>query len=379
MRCTPRLACALLIALLAPPPAAAAQTAVIMRDVYDAIAYLLPRSLRGPDDGSGWDSELIGKKLDVLSNASGALVEHAAGQDEEFRLLARSFDRMVQDAAVSFREAWPDYAYYSLMELTDHCVSCHSRLPADSQVLFGQRLMARMDTSDLTPRAKAALYVATRQFDAALDVLEKRLLDPALSPVEAEYRGLMIPYLRTAISVDGSVPRVRRFLAAYLERDDVPHFLARRLRHWDAALERHADTLANPVSLVAARALFDTATASTLAPGNRLRAVDDFVAARLLRAWLRGYPEASPADRADAYLRLAIIALRTNEPEPAVPEMEMLLVACIEAEPGTPRARTAYALLEEYGYVHEEHLARQMESRMVIDMAALREAAGIAD
>lgn len=378
MRLTFLTAVPLLVTLVAPP-AAAEQTGVIMRDVYDAIAYLLPRSLRGPDDGSAWDSELIEQKLDVLSAASGALVAHAGEEDVEFRLLARSFDRMVQDATTAFREQWPDYAYYSLMELTDHCVSCHSRLPADSQVLFGQRLMARMDADDLTPRAKAALYVATRQFDAALGVLERHLLDPALDPIEAEYRGLMIPYLRTAISVDGAWPRVRRFLAAYGERDDLPHFLARRLQYWDAALARHAPTLAEPATLEGGFAAFDAATAATLAPGNRLRAVDDFVAARLLRAWLRAYPEAAAADRAEAFYRLAIIALRTNEPEPAVPEMEMLLVACIEAEPGTERARTAYALLEEYGYVHEEHLARQLESRMVIDMAALRQAAGLAE
>ena len=99
----------------------------------------------------------------------------------------------------------------------------------------------------------------------------------------------------------------------------------------------------------------------------------------MLAAHGGAHPGASPRDRAETYFRLAIISLRTNEPEPAVPEMEMLFVACIEADPRGPRAAEAYALLEEYGYIHEEHLARQIESRVLIDMPGLRAMAGIDD
>ena len=67
-----------------------------------------------------------------------------------------------------------------------------------------------------------------------------------------------------------------------------------------------------------------------------------------------------------------IVALRTTEPEPAVPEMEILLAASIEADRKGPLAAEALALLEEYGYVHEEHLARQLKSRVLIDVGALR-------
>ena len=52
--------------------------------------------------------------------------------------------------------------------------------------------------------------------------------------------------------------------------------------------------------------------------------------------------------------------------------MEILLAASIEADPKGPLAAEAPALLEEYGYVHEEHLARQLKSRVLIDVGALR-------
>lgn len=362
---------------IASAPCTAANTSAVMRDVYDAIAYLLPLSVRPGVDATPWDRELIDAKIEVLESASDALVEHARSEDTEFTFLARSFERLVKDIAASFTEEWPDYAYYSLMELTDHCVACHSRLPAESQALFGQRLVARMKLDDMTPEARALLLVATRQFDAALTLLERRLLEPTLDPIEAEYRGIMVQYLRVAIGTSSNLDRVSAFLDEYSQRGDLPYFLKRRVADWRAALKRHVGSLSGAPNLDRARQIFDHATALSLAPGNRIRAVEDFIAARLMRAYLASVPDIDGTTRAEIYFKLAIIALRTSEPEPAVPEMEMLLAAAIEADPKGKYAIDAYSLLEEYGYVHEEHLARQLGTQVLIDMANLRAKAGI--
>ncbi len=364
--------CAFALFLLATP-VSAEQTGVVMRDVYDAIAYLLPLSVRGDEARSPWDKELVDAKLEILQSAAATLVEHAQSEDSEFKLLARSFDRLVRDTAASFREQWPDYAYYSLMELTDHCVACHSRLPSDSQQLFGQRLIARMVLDDVPPESKALLLVATRQFDAALELLEQRLLDGKLDPIEADYRGIMVRYLRIAISVPKNTARVKTFLARYRAREDLPFYLDRRLAHWETMLTELADSLDAQPDLDRARTIFDQATARTLAPGNRLRAAEDLLAARLFRTFLAVNPNLDAATRAEIYFKLAIISLRTSEPDPGVPEMEILLAAAIDADPAGPHALEAYSLLEEYGYIHEEHLARQLETRIMIDMQDLRE------
>lgn len=363
------------IVVSAPSPAT--DTSAVMRDVYDAIAYLLPLSVRSDANATPWDRELVDAKLEVLESASDALVDHARSQDTEFTFLARSFDRLVKDISASFTEEWPDYAYYSLMELTDHCVACHARLPSESQALFGQRLVARMKLDDVAPEARALLLVATRQFDAALTMLERRLLEPTLDPIEAEYRGIMVQYLRVAIGTSSNLDRVETFLGEYSQRGDLPYFLERRIADWRAALKRHVGSLSGAPNLDRARQIFDHATTLSLAPGNRIRAVEDFIAARLMRAYLASVPEIDGATRAEIYFKLAVIALRTSEPEPAVPEMEMLLAAAIESDPKGTYAIEAYRLLEEYGYVHEEHLARQLGTRVLIDMAALRAKAGI--
>lgn len=81
--------------------APATDTQSIMHQVFDAIAYLLPLSVRDSEYKSEWDKELINEKLKVLTDASNARVEN-----QEFRFLARSFHDTVKDIDNSFRDEW---------------------------------------------------------------------------------------------------------------------------------------------------------------------------------------------------------------------------------------------------------------------------------
>ena len=95
---------------VAPAPRAEPATRDIMHGVFDAIAYLLPLSVRDAESTSEWDRELIDGKLEVLRESSAALVAHTKKQTPEFAFLARSFDETVHDIDASFREEWPSYA-----------------------------------------------------------------------------------------------------------------------------------------------------------------------------------------------------------------------------------------------------------------------------
>jgi hypothetical protein len=368
-----RLVPALLLVCLAPP-ALAADTAIIMRRVYDAIAYLLPLSLREPAAETPWDADLIADKTAVLETEAAALVEHAGGEDAEFRLLARSFETLARDTAVAFREGWPDYAYHSLLELTDHCVACHARLPSASQDLFAERLLARMNVAALPPEARAQLQIATRQFDAALTQLEEEMLAPELDPLAADRRGLLLRYLQIAIATSerAALDRVKDFLDRYRARGDLPFHLEHRLAHWRKAATRLTTSIEETPSLRRAGQIFDYAGRLTQVPGSHYAAVEDLVAARLLRTYLQLHPDTAGAERAGIYYRLAVIALRTAEPDPAVPAPEILLVAAIEADPGGPFARDAYASLEEHGRLGGAPLAEARGADQLIDLAALR-------
>lgn len=361
-------------ALAAITTAATAErsTASIMHEVYDAIAYLLPLSLRDPDESTIWDRSLIDDKLRALDDATAALKQHADKQEHEFQYLARSFDDMTKDVHKSFANEWPEFAYFSMMDLVQHCVACHSRLASPSQSLFGQRLIARMDTRELPPADVVRLYIAVRQFDAALRALDKILMDRDLHPIEADYSNLMIEYLNVAITAKRSPAMAQNFLRRYLARGDLPFYLERRIEFWINSLAEFSDDLDAEPDLARAEAIFVAADNLSRGPGNRIRAVHDITAASIIRSYLFASPERNPEELGTAYYMLGVIALRTLEVKSAVPEMELLFAASIKADPKGPHAVESFALIEEYGYVHEEHLAAKKTSQTLIDMAALR-------
>ncbi len=347
-------------------------TREVMHKVFDAIAYLLPLSVRDAEQASSWDRELIDTKLATLGEASGALVAHAKVKDEEFRYIARSFDETTREIVGSFRETWPSYAYFSLMELTQHCVACHSRLPSDTQAAFGQRLMSRMDTADFDPSELSQLYVATRQFDAAEKVLERKLLSPKEDAIDLDNAGVLLDYLDLALVVRHDSARAQALLTKFAARPDVPHYLADRIEAWQQSLASLAPVLKDAPVLARARELFETADTLTRAPRGRERAIHDLIAASLAQRYIASRPGATGEDIADAYYMLGIIALRTTEPKYSVPEMEGLFAAAIRAAPKGPHARESYDLLEEFGYWRDLHLARAGDDSSIIDMNALR-------
>ena len=362
----------LLACLLAVPAARATDKAGIMQQVFDAIAYLLPLSLRDHALAGEWDRELIDEKLTVLENATSALVAHTKSEDPVSRDLARAFDAQTRDIAQAFREQWPGYAWFSLMGLTQHCAACHARLPARDAGTFGQQLLARIDTSGFDERETAHLLVATREFDTALDTLERKLLKDTQPAVELDESGVLLDYLDIALVVRQDPRRADALLARFAARPDVPFFLARRLALWRAALANFGPRLAGPASLEAARELFLAADGLTRAPRGKERAVHDLIAASLLGRLVHDAASTRGEALAEAWYMLGVIALRTTEPRYSVPDMELNLAAAVRAAPAGPHARAAYSLLEEFGYWKDQPLSRATTEPGLLDMAALR-------
>lgn len=361
-----------LLAFALLPAADANADPTTMARVYGAIAVLLPLSVRQTDGQAAWDQAIVEPHLTVLGGALSAMVAHAEGEIAPSAVVARSYDRLVHDATLSFRQRWPDYAYYSVMQLTDRCVACHARLPLEKQARFGPHLVKRMDLDSLAAESKALVYVAISQFTAALNALEQRLLEPALAPSAAHARGIDLRYLRIGLSFSTNTEGLQRFIDTYLERGDVPPAVAEQWQHWKKTLTRLSGSLATTPNLRRAQKIYDNVSKRWAGPADRLRAADDLIAAHMMRSYLRLNPQHNSAATAELYFKLANIALRTREPTPPLPEMEILLAAAINADPGGAVAREAFALLERYGAVHHEPLAEQNATRALLDMRTLR-------
>jgi hypothetical protein len=354
------------------PATAEVETRKIMDGVFDALAYLLPLSVRDSGVSSDWDRELIDSKLAVLRESSAALVAHTSDRAPEFRFLARSFDETVREIDASFTEEWPSYAFFSLMELTQHCVACHSQQPGTARTEFSQRLLARVNTDAFDATEFAQLYVATRQFDSALSTLERKLLTPDEDPIDLDFAGIPVDYLAIALGVAEAPERADQLLRQFGQRVDAPYYLKQRLAHWRERLAAVRPALSAPPRLETARELFDVAAASQRGGRDRMATVDDLVATSILRRFIALQKQATGPAVAEAYYLLGVISLRTMEPKYSVPEMEFLFASAIKAEPGGPFAKPSYLLLEEFGYVQDVHLARARKPNKLIDMPELR-------
>ena len=323
-----------------------------MQQAFDAIAYLLPLSLRAEKDMSEDDKALVDRHLAVLTSSEKELAKHAETRDPEFKLLARSFDRAIERVSSAFQDESYIDAYFSLFDMAQNCVSCHSRLPDDSDFLLGQKLFARMDISELDQEEIAQLYVATRQFDSALNKYEEIILDESVNPFDLDIDGVLVEYLRIGITVTQDFERVRSTLDKFLERDDVPLYIQQHVRIWQNSMDELGDTLNIEPSLERAREVFNQGTALTIAPAGRERAVHDIVASSELRQLVENNDKVDPESLSEAYYLLGAITLRTLRPKPAVPEMEFLLESAIRAAPKGPHAMPAYLLLEEFSYAN---------------------------
>lgn len=354
-------------------------TQEIMWQLYDAIAYLLPLSVTDKTRFSAEDEALLEKHLTDLKTGAAKLAEHGAEHDENFALLAKSFNTLTQDIEDGFRGEWPSYSYYSLAELTQHCVACHSRLPAESVPSLGQKVLARINTDDFATWNLVNLLIATREFDTAMSKLEQSLLDPKTPASQLEYSGQLITYLRVAINVDGDVTRAQQFFDKFLARSDLPYYLVYRVRHWQKDLVALEGYLKGVATLDNARAVIKHSESLTRVPGDSIRAVADLVAAAKLQQLLASTNLISQTDKAEVYFNLGIIALRTFEIDFSVPELEYLFISAIKADPGGPHAATAYRYLEEFGYLEDPDAPPGTGPlvQRTVDLTALRKQAGI--
>ncbi len=328
-------------------------TRAIMEQIFDAIAFVLPYSASAARLEGHEASDFARSKVEALTDAAGVLVAHTLGKEKESQYLARSMHDTLRDVKDAFEEGDMHWMYFALSDVTQYCATCHSRTQERDEYTLGQRLMARMDVDKLHREDLASLYVATRQFDAALRVLERILLDPAVSPVESDMSGTFLKYLKVGFSKRDGSERLIRTISSVLDRDDLPFYLRRTLEGWRSDIPLVFQTLAEETTFAQGRKLFDLATNKTAVSASGRRAVLDLAAANLLRRFIENEPAADGEVLAEAYYLLALVALRTgNYYSPAVPEMELLLEASIRSAPRGKFAKDAYAMLEEFGVVN---------------------------
>lgn len=359
-----------------------ARTRAVMDPIFATITDVLPYSLNPKRFRDPAHHATISRDLSALARNADRLARHGADRDATFAFLARSLARDAREVDRSFQAGDLDEARFRLHELVDTCVACHSRLPSDRRFPLGERFVRSLDADELPLEERARLQVATRQFDAAMASYEQLFASPDAMPVDFDMMGELDQYLEICIRVAGDLDRPIATLEKLSERPDTPQGLREDLRAWVLSLRQiKRRDFARPTL---AEARYQVAEARGFDPvdGDRRALIHYLAASSLLHRYIAEHegasaesaPPEAKAELAEAYVMLGMIESRVGRalwPWQA----ENLLETAIRLQPGTPTARRAYALLDEFvtaGYsgsgglqMPEEERARLEELRVL--------------
>ncbi len=361
-------------ALLAAAPAAwgdqasdAAETRASMDRIFESIRFLLPQSLDAGRFGDPERRAEVLAALDALAADGAALADHGRERDASFGFLSRSLARDTRDVRERYAAGKPAEARFLLLQLTEDCVACHSRLPSAHGFPGGESFVTREQIASLPLEQRAALESATRQFERALASYEALFAAPEQSPASFDLEGLLDDYLELCLRVEDDRERALATLERLLARDDLPASLRASVESWTRALRALAEAPPQGPALESARALIAAAEAGSPRPDARRALVEYVTASGILQRQIASAGRPGP-DVAEAYYLLGVIESRIGRSF-WLSQTEDFLETAIRLDPGQPWAADAYALLEEFvvsGYTGSsgEHVPPDVRQRL---------------
>jgi hypothetical protein len=336
---------ALVLGTLAAAPAHAVQdaekTRARMREIFASMQLLLPLAADG-DLGETDQRKAVTRALESLANDADLLATHAGEDDPARRYLGRSLATDARNALDRYREGRTESAAFLLLQATENCIACHSKLrsPGDSPV--AESFMDATALAKFRPEERARLQIATRRFDDALSTLEGLFSDPAVHP--SAMLGALTDYLLVSVRVRGDYDRPIPVLEKLAKRPDLWLQLRGDVEQWIRDLRELGALRDQPPSLATARRLIEEArTGLPLGPDQR-SLVRYIVASGQLHRWLDAGDHPA-AERSEAWKLLGVCELQTGDTF-WLSQAEFYLETAIRTAPGTDAARRAYELLE---------------------------------
>jgi hypothetical protein len=328
------------------PEAGPEETRATMRQIVDSLAFVLPLSLSDEPFADPAQHQAILDALDALAKNGADLERHVEGRDLGFAFLSRSLARDMREIRDRYGAGHVAEARFLLLEVSDHCAACHSRLPDDREHPIGRRLVddPRVAALDLDQRVE--IEVATRQFDRALASYETLFADPDFSPAELDLHGHVDGYLEVIVRVQNDPARAFRTFSTLAKRKDLPAALRENVGAWIASLRMlEARSLAGP-PLSDARELIAEAQSPSRYPDDRSALVNYLFASGLLNRFTTT-PGVSSSDLAEACYLLGVIESRIGRSF-WLSQTEFYLEQAILLAPERAFANDAYELLEEF-------------------------------
>ena len=314
-----------------------------MHQLYESLAALLPWSLDAEAFGDPARTQEIQGHLRRVAAEATAVRAHAAGRDQGTRYLGRGLELEARQARELFALGAVSAARIGVLQMTEYCVACHTRLPVPSDSPVARGFLEDDVLQSLDSSGRAQLQIAMRRFEDGLDTLESALAEPDLSG--PDLLATVTSYLAISIRVKNDFERPLPILRRLSEDPRLWSHLQLDVERWTQALGELQELGASSSRLEDAASVLAAGRELLRLPSDRQALVHYITATAILERFLDS-GSGTNADRARAYYLLGVTESRIESGYwMALPRF--YLETAIRLEPAGPVARSAYAIIEE--------------------------------
>jgi hypothetical protein len=243
----------------------------------------------------------------------------------------------LENAEELFKDGHLSNAQNILKSTVGFCYQCHTRTNFGAENTLKISDLSFYSIKDPVQRSMA--YVATRQYEKALDDLKKSLMNDQKSPIDYfAHEKILKTYLSIAVKSDRPTATSIATLRSYSSKQDIPYYLKENIKSWILSLENWQTVKNKPMSRMSLKQkslqTFDADYVNTLLDAQ-------FYHSELLRG---------TKDVSKAYFELAKI----YEKYPTFNYWDIYkdyYAACIMESPKTKIAQDCYKNLERAVYI----------------------------
>lgn len=327
-------------------PEKSAKTTAIMDSLIGSISEVLPLSFDMAEFSSRKNKDKILKDLGNLRENAGLLERHSGSKDKGFAFVAKSLQADAKNLYRWFERGYYDEAKFTLQNMTENCITCHSSLPETGKFPKPEKFLDKISLKSLPPLEKAHYLTISRQFDDALLSYETMFDDPAIHPMNLIALGAFTRYLKLAINVKGDFNRPQKTLEKIAERPQTPVHVRQLVLKWIRELKQYEKSKPlSDISLAASKKILDSGRREMEFPKDRESLIHFVTANAMLNRYVYGHPTSS-VETAEAYYMLGVTeSLLGNSFW--VSRQEFYLETAIRLAPGANFSSKAFTLLEE--------------------------------
>lgn len=359
-----------------------------MRGMADSLQKLMPYVFSRDEFNDPNNKAAIHERIARFSEGVAEVPKHAGeamlGKDPLVQFSIARLNANAHHALQAFDEGHLEFSRTVLRESMGLCFNCHASQQFGPQDNFSTSSLNA--NFRIYPTERADYYVATRQFDKAIDLLEGVLKSPAqLLDDPHEQVDSLRKYLSLEVRVKNDPARAAALLEKFLGQRDLPYFIAADAEVWLKSLrDWQREKGAAAPALSRAQALTRKAKSLQATGGYQSGYVDFLRVSSILHEGLRA--TSNMKDKARYYEML-------GQSYETLSEMgiwdlpEVYYEACVRSSPKSEEAKRCYREFERtivLGFsgsagifIPKEERARMNDLKALAGFSVVDEGAGL--